>query len=292
MGMFAGAFTALITPFRDDAVDERALRDLVEDQVQKGINGLVPCGTTGESVNLSHAEYSKVVALTVDQAKGRVPVVAGAGTASTRHTIELSRAARDARADGVLLITPYYNRPTQEGLYAHFKAVAAAVDLPIMLYNLPARTGVDLAYSTLERLADIPSIVAIKEATGNALRSAEIATKLGDRFTILSGDDALTLPILAVGGQGVVSVASNVVPAEVSRIVQLGRAGDFAAARALAQRLTPLCEALFIESNPGPVKAALAMCGRIAPEIRLPLVMPTEPTQARVRGALQALRLL
>jgi 4-hydroxy-tetrahydrodipicolinate synthase len=292
MGMFEGAFTALITPFRDDSVDERALRDLVEDQVQKGIGGLVPCGTTGESVNLSHAEYLQVVTATVDQAKGRVPVVAGAGTASTRHTIELARAARSAGADGLLLITPYYNRPTQEGLYRHFEAVADAVNLPIMLYNLPARTGVDLAFATLERLAEIPSIVAIKEATGNVLRSAEIASKLGGRFTILSGDDALTLPIMAVGGQGVVSVASNLVPAEVAKIVALGRDGDFAAARAVAQRLTPLCEALFIESNPGPVKAALAICGRIAPEIRLPLVMPTEPTQARLRSVLHEMRLL
>jgi 4-hydroxy-tetrahydrodipicolinate synthase len=292
MGMFAGAFTALITPFRNDAVDERALRELVEDQIQKGIDGLVPCGTTGESVNLSHDEYLKVVTATVDQAKGRVPVVPGAGTASTRHSIELARAARSAGADGLLLITPYYNRPTQEGLYAHFEAVADAVNLPIMLYNLPARTGVDLAFSTLERLAEIPSIVAIKEATGNVLRSAEIVGKLGGRFTILSGDDALTLPILAVGGQGVVSVASNLVPAEVARIVDLGRDGDFAAARALSQSLIPLCEALFIESNPGPIKAALAMCGRIAPEIRLPLVMPTEPTQARLRSVLQEMRLL
>jgi 4-hydroxy-tetrahydrodipicolinate synthase len=170
--------------------------------------------------------------------------------------------------------------------------VADAVNLPIMLYNLPARTGVDLAFATLERLAEIPSIVAIKEATGNVLRSAEIASKLGGRFTILSGDDALTLPIMAVGGQGVVSVASNLVPAEVAKIVALGRDGDFAAARAVAQRLTPLCEALFIESNPGPVKAALAICGRIAPEIRLPLVMPTELTQARLRSVLHEMRLL
>jgi 4-hydroxy-tetrahydrodipicolinate synthase len=212
MGTFAGAWTALITPFRNDALDERALRDLVEDQITKGIDGLVPCGTTGESVNLSHAEYAKVLAITVEQAKGRVPVVAGAGSASTRHAIELAHAARSARADGLLVVSPYYVRPSQEGLYQHFKAVAAAGDLPIVLYNIPIRCGIDLSLATLERLAEVPSIVAIKEATGNVVRSADIAAKLGDRFTILSGDDGLTLPIMAVGGQGVISVASNVVP--------------------------------------------------------------------------------
>jgi 4-hydroxy-tetrahydrodipicolinate synthase len=292
MGIFAGAWTALITPFRNDAVDERALRDLVEDQIQQGIDGLVPCGTTGESVSLSHEEYAKVVTITVEQAKGRVPVVAGAGSASTRHTIELGQTARSARADGVLVITPYYNRPTQDGLFAHFEAVTKAVQLPLMLYNLPARTGVDLAFSTLERLAEIPSIVAVKEATGNVLRSSEILSKLGDRFSVLSGDDALTLPILALGGHGVVSVVSNLVPGDVARLVQRGRAGDFAAARAIHQRLQSLGEVLFVESNPGPVKAALAICGRIAPEIRLPLVLPSEPVQARIRAALQATGLL
>jgi 4-hydroxy-tetrahydrodipicolinate synthase len=290
--MFAGAWTALITPFRNDAVDERALRDLVEDQIQKGIDGLVPCGTTGESVSLSHAEYKKVVSVTVEQAKGRVPVVAGVGTASTRHTIELAELACGVRVDGLLVVTPYYNRPTQEGLYAHYKAVSDAAALPIMLYNIPARTGVDLGLATLERLAELPAIVAIKEATGNVQRSAEIAAKFGERFTILSGDDALTLPIMAVGGQGVVSVGSHLVPAEFARLVRLMREGDLAGALALSQRLQPLFEALFIESNPGPIKAALAMCGRIAPELRLPLVLPTEATQARVRAALQQLRLL
>jgi 4-hydroxy-tetrahydrodipicolinate synthase len=292
MGKFAGAWTALVTPFRNDAVDERALRALVEDQIVKGIDGLVPCGTTGESASLNHAEYLEVLRHTVEQAKGRVPVVAGAGSASTRHSIELAQAAKDAGADGVLLVTPYYSRPTQDGLYAHFTAIAAAVDLPIMLYNIPIRTGVDLALATLERLASVPSIVAIKEATGNVLRSAEISARLGERFTILSGDDALTLPIMAVGGQGVVSVASNVVPGEVARLVQLCREGDMASARVLSHRLRSLCEALFIESSPGPVKAALAMCGRIQPEMRLPLVMPGAASQTQIRGVLKQLGLL
>jgi 4-hydroxy-tetrahydrodipicolinate synthase len=291
MSNYAGAWTALVTPFRSDAVDERALRDLVEHQIQAGIDGLVPCGTTGESVNLSHAEFVKVVELTVDQARGRVPVMAGSGTASTRHVIELSRAARDAGASSLLVVCPYYNRPTQEGLYAHFAAVAEAAGLPICLYNIPGRTGVDLALGTLERLAALPSIVAIKEATGNVIRSADIVAQFGDRFTVLSGDDVLTLPIMAVGGKGVISVASNVAPAEVARAVHSFRDGDLAGARAQSQRLRLLYEALFLESSPGPVKAALSMCGRIAPEIRLPMVMPGEATQTRVRAVLAQLGL-
>jgi 4-hydroxy-tetrahydrodipicolinate synthase len=291
MGTFAGAWTAMVTPFRNDAVDEKALRELVEGQIKGGIDGLVPCGTTGESVNLSHAEFVKVIEVTADQARGRVPVMAGSGTASTRHVIELSKAAKAAGASSLLIVSPYYNRPTQEGLYAHYAAIAAAVDLPIVLYNIPGRCGVDLAMATLERLAAIPSIVAIKEATGNVLRSAEIAAQFGDRFTILSGDDALTLPIMAVGGHGVISVASNLVPAEVAGVVDRFQAGDLAGARAQSQKLRALYEVLFVESSPGPIKAALAMCGRIAPEIRLPMVMPTEPTRARIRGVLAQLGL-
>jgi 4-hydroxy-tetrahydrodipicolinate synthase len=291
MGMFAGAWTALITPFRNDSVDEPALRALVEDQVKQGIDGLMPCGTTGESVNLSHAEFVQVVRIVIDQVKGRVPVCPGIGTASTRHSVDLARAAKDARADGMLVVSPYYNRPTQEGLFAHFAAIASAVDLPLVLYNIPGRTGVDIALPTLEKLASLPSIVAIKEATGNVTRSAEIATRLGERFTILSGDDGLTVAIMAVGGHGVVSVASNLVPGEVARVVHLFRDGDVAGARALEQRLRPLYEALFMEASPGPVKAALAMCGRIAPEIRLPLVPPTDAAVATIRGVLLQLGL-
>ena len=289
MGTFAGAWTALVTPFREDVVDEEALRGLVEAQIRGGIDGLMPCGTTGESVNLSHAEFVKVVQITVDQARGRVPVVAGSGTASTRHAIELSRAASDAGAAGLLVVAPYYNRPTQEGLYEHFIAIAGAVDLPIVLYNIPARTGVDVSLATLERLAAVPSIVAIKESTGNVARSADIAAHFGERFVILSGDDALTLPIMAVGGHGVVSVAANLVPADVARVVDLFREGDLAGARAQAQRLRPLYEALFIESSPGPIKFALAACGRIKPEIRLPMVPPTDASQAHIRAVMKQL---
>jgi 4-hydroxy-tetrahydrodipicolinate synthase len=289
MGMFAGAWTALVTPFRNDEVDEKALRDLVEAQIQGSIDGLMPCGTTGESVNLSHAEYAKVVAITVDQARGRVPVVAGSGSASTRHTIELSRAAKDAGAAGLLVVSPYYNRPTPDGLYEHFVGIAGAVNLPIVLYNVPGRTGVDVSLATLERLAAVPSIVAIKESTGNVVRSADIAAHFGDRYTILAGDDGLTLPILAVGGQGVVSVASNLVPAEVARAVHLFRDGDLAGARSLSQRLRALYDVLFIESSPGPIKYALAACERIKPEIRLPMVLPTDASQERIRSVMAQL---
>jgi len=292
MGMFEGAWTALATPFRDDAVDERALRELVELQIAGGIDGLMPCGTTGESVCLSHAEHVLVARTVIEQVKGRVPVVVGSGTASTKHTLELCAVAKGLRADGVLIVSPYYNRPSQDGLYAHFKRVAEQAGLPVVLYNIPGRCGVDVALPTLERLAALPQIVAVKEASGHVGRSADIAALFGARFTILSGDDALTVPIMAVGGRGVVSVASNVAPALVARQVDLQLAGDLAGALAVAQRLRPLYEALFVESSPGPVKAALAMQGRAAPEIRLPLVMPSEANQARLRRVLSELSLL
>ena len=287
--MFEGAWTALVTPFRGDAIDERALRDLVEGQIAGGIDGLMPCGTTGESVNLDNAEFAQVVRIVIDQAKGRVPVVPGVGTASTRHSLELTAEAKKLRADGVLLVSPYYTRPTQEGLYAHFKLIAERGDLPVVLYNIPGRCGVDVSLATMERLAGVERIVAIKEATGNVTRSADLIAQFGSRFTVLSGDDGLTLPIMSVGGRGVISVASNVVPAEVAKLVDQALAGQWDDARAQAQRLRPLFEALFIEASPGPCKAALVMQQRIAPEIRLPMVMPTEPTQAKLRSVLAQL---
>jgi 4-hydroxy-tetrahydrodipicolinate synthase len=289
MGMFEGAWTALVTPFRDDAVDERALRDVVEGQIAGGIDGLMPCGTTGESVNLSHAEFAHVVKVVIDQAKGRVPVVPGVGTASTRHTLELAEEAQRLRSDGVLLVSPYYNKPSQEGLYAHFKLVAERVGLPVVLYNIPGRCGVDVALPTMERLAGVERIVAIKEATGNVTRSADLIAAFGSRFTVLSGDDGLTLPIMAVGGRGVVSVASNVVPGEVAKLVDLALAAKWDDARAQAQRLRPLFEVMFAEPSPGPCKAALVLQKRIAAEIRLPMVLPLEATTTRVRAVLQQL---
>lgn len=290
--MFEGALTALVTPFRSDRVDEQALRALVAEQLAGGIDGLVPCGTTGESVNLSHAEFSRVVEIVVEEARGRVPVLAGVGTASTRHTLEFSELARKLKVDGLLVVNPYYNRPTQEGLFAHFTTIAKAIPLPIVLYNIPVRCGVDLSLATMERLAAIPTIVGIKEATGTVQRSSEIARRFGDRFTILSGDDMLTLPSMAVGGHGVISVASNVAPKEISQLVDLLRSGDIVAARRQHLRLYELFEAMFIEANPGPVKAALAMRGLMTSEIRLPMVAPTEASLASIRRVLTELGLL
>lgn len=289
--MFSGALTALVTPFRDDRIDEKALRALVADQIDKGIDGLVPAGTTGEAASLSAEEYSQLLRIVIDEARGRVPVIAGAGAASTAHTIELCKVAQKHKADAVLVVVPYYYRPTQEGLFAHYGAVAKAVPLPIVLYNIPIRCGVDLTLSTLERIASLESVVAIKEATGNVLRSSEIVARFGDRFSVLSGDDSLALAIMAVGGQGVISVASNIAPAEVSKQADLMRAGDLAGARAQHQRLLPLYEAMFVETNPGPIKCALALRGVIQPEIRLPFVLPTEASQQRIRSALAAVGL-
>lgn len=288
MTTFTGTLPALVTPFRDGEIDEKALRELVERCIDGGVDGLVPCGTTGESVTLSEEEHARVVRIVVAQARKRVPVIAGAGTTATRRTIDLAERAREAGADGLLLVCPYYNRPTQAGLEAHFRAIAAAVPMPSILYNVPARTGVDLALETLARLADVRSIVAIKEATGNVLRSQQIVARLGDRFDVLSGDDALTVPVLAVGGKGVISVTANLLPRETSEVVRRWTAGDVSGASALHLRLAPVHEAMFVEANPGPVKAALADDGHIARELRLPLVWPEESSVQKVRAALRA----
>lgn len=282
----SGTLPALITPFRNGQVDEEALRALVERCILGGCEGLVPCGTTGESVTLEEDEHERVVRIVVEEAKKRVPVFAGAGTVSTKHTIELAERCKRAGADGLLLVCPYYNRPTQAGLEAHFRAVHEHVHLPSILYNIPGRTGVDLSVDTLERLSDVKDIVAIKEATGNVLRSAQIVSKLGDRFAVLSGDDALTLPVLSVGGTGVISVTANLLPKETSDVVRLWNAGSIVEARNLHLRLLPVHESMFVEANPGPVKAAIAARGHIAKELRLPLVWPMESSVEKVRAAL------
>lgn len=292
MTTFAGALTALVTPFRDGQVDEPALRELVERQVSAGIHGLVPCGTTGESVNLSDAEYARVVGAVADQAKGRVPVLAGAGTASTHHTIALGQAAKAAGADGILTVVPYYNRPTQDGLVAHFEAVADGVGLPTVLYDIPKRTGSSLSMAALTRLADNPRFVALKDATGDLAHAGAVIATFGDRFGVLSGDDGLTLPIMACGGTGVISVTSNVAPSEVVKLVEAMRSGDLPTARTHWRRLAPLEAALFIESNPTPTKFALSLLGYMSDDVRLPLVRPTEPSQATIRNALSGLELL
>jgi 4-hydroxy-tetrahydrodipicolinate synthase len=287
-----GAMTALVTPMRGGAVDAPALAELVEAQIAGGIDGLVPCGTTGESATLSHEEHAEVVRLVVKAAGKRIPVIAGAGSNSTAEAIALSRAARAAGADALLQITPYYNRPTQEGLYQHFRAIADAVPLPIVVYNVPGRTGCDLSVETLVRLAALDAIVGVKEATGTVQRSQQILAKLGDRLTVLSGEDAINYPLYAIGARGCISVVSNVAPKLVAEIWDAALAGDHARARTLHLRSLELADALFLESNPIPAKAALAMMGTIGPEIRLPLHPMSGPAQEKLRLALKNLNLV
>ena len=269
--MFTGVITALVTPFRNGVVDEEALRRLVDEQIGAGIDGLVPVGTTGESPTLDHEEHLRVVQIVIEQTRKRVPIIAGTGGNSTREAIELSKEAKRLGADGMLQVTPYYNKPTQDGLYRHFKAIIEAAPLPTVVYNVPGRTGCDLLPETVARLCDIKEVVAIKEATGNLQRASQIIARVGERLVVLSGDDATAFPLFAVGARGVISVVSNVAPAEFAGMWDAFAAGDLARARELHYRCFPLSEGLFIEANPIPVKSALAMMGKIADEIRPPL---------------------
>lgn len=273
--MFTGAYTAIVTPFtKTGQVDEKRLRELVEFQLANGIDGLVPCGTTGESPTLSHEEHNHVIELTVKFVGKRCPVIAGTGSNCTDEAITLTQHAKAAGVAATLQVVPYYNKPTQAGLYAHFRAIAEAVDLPMIVYNIPGRCGVDLANDTLARLRkDLPKqVVGLKEATGNVDRVSQTRALVDDGFDVLSGDDSLTLPMMSVGARGVISVASNVAPREVSDMVHAASKGDFATAGKLHARLLPLFKDLFIETNPVPVKAALAMAGKIEETYRLPLV--------------------
>ena len=292
--MFTGCGTALVTPFRKDlSLDEDALRRLVRRQVDAGINFLVPCGTTGESPTLSREEQLRLVEITVEEARlSKTPVVAGAGGANTAHVIEMAREFQALGASGILSVTPYYNKPTQEGLYQHYEAIAGAIRLPIILYNSPGRTGVNIEPATLVRLAEIENIVAVKEASGNISQMATILDKVPQRFLVLSGDDAITLPLMALGGRGVISVSSNEIPAEMGRLVQLALANDFAAAREIHRRYARLLEANFIETNPGPVKAAMALMGLLEPVWRLPMVAPKAENLAKIRSALESVGLV
>ena len=292
MSMFTGVITALVTPFRNDTVDEKALRDLVEDQIANGIDGLVPVGTTGESPTLSFEEHIRVIEIVVEAARKRVPVIAGTGSNATREAIELSREAKRVGADALLQVTPYYNRPTQDGLYRHFKAVVEAVPLPTILYNVPGRTGCDLLPETIARLAELPAIVGVKEATGSALRATQVLAKVGDRLVVLSGDDATAFPLYALGARGCISVVSNVAPAGMSGMWDAAAAGDWQKARELHYKLLPLGEWLFVEPNPIPVKAALAMMGRIAEELRPPLYPLAGANREKVREVLANLKLI
>ncbi|HEV2199785.1 MAG TPA: 4-hydroxy-tetrahydrodipicolinate synthase [Bryobacteraceae bacterium] len=291
--MLKGCGTALITPFRKDlSLDEAAMRRLVERQVKGGIDFLVPCGTTGESPTLSRAEHLRVVEITLEVAKGKVPVVAGAGGYSTAEVIELARELQLMGVDGLLSVTPYYNKPTQEGMYQHYKAIANAVTLPIIVYNVQGRTGVNVETATLKRLAEIGNIVGVKEASGNIGQMASVCHNLPADFAILSGDDAVTIPLIALGGRGLISVASNEIPTEMTKLTNFAIAGDFAGARALQRAWLPLMEVNFAESNPIPVKAAMAMMGLIEPVYRLPMCPPQPQNQAKIEAVLKSSGLL
>jgi 4-hydroxy-tetrahydrodipicolinate synthase len=290
--MFKGVITALVTPFRGDAVDEEALRRLVDEQIRAGIDGFVPVGTTGESPTVSVEEHIRIIKIVVEETRKRVPVIAGTGANSTREAIELTREARAVGADGTLQVTPYYNRPTQDGLFRHFKAIADAAGLPIVVYNVPGRTGCDLLPETMARLCEVPLVVGIKEATGSAQRAAQIIARVGDRMVVLSGDDATAFPLYALGAQGCISVVSNVAPADMAAMWDAAAAGNWNKARELHYRVFPLSEGLFIEANPIPVKAALAMMGKIADEIRAPLYPMTGANREKVRKILADLKLI
>ncbi len=290
--MFHGAFSALVTPFRDGAIDEKALRELVEWQIQSGIDGLVPCGSTGESATLSHAEHEQVIKVVIDQARRRVPVVAGTGSNSTAEAIRLTTYAREVGADGALLISPYYNKPTQDGIYRHYKAIASAVDLPLIVYNIPGRTGSNIAPETFARMCDIRNVAGIKEASGSMDQCSDILKLCGERLTMLSGDDSLTLPLMAMGAKGVIAVITNIMPREMHELAAAGLEGDFARARDLHFRMLPLMRALFVETNPIPIKQACALMGKCSNEVRMPLVPMTPPAAEKLHAAMKTAGLI
>ncbi|MEP6592088.1 MAG: 4-hydroxy-tetrahydrodipicolinate synthase [Acidobacteriota bacterium] len=289
---FTGCGTALVTPFTaGGGLDEAGVRRLARRQIDAGIHFLVPCGTTGETPTLSAAERRRVVEIVVDEARGEVPVLAGAGGYDTREVSEAAAEMARAGADGILSVAPYYNKPTQEGLFQHYQAIARAVPLPIILYNVPGRTGCNIEVATVVRLAAIANIVGVKEASGNVTQMCELRHALPESFLVLSGDDALTLPVMSIGGRGIVSVASNEIPAEMARMVELAEAGDFAGARALHHRLLPLMQVNFVESSPIPVKAAMAMMGLLDEVYRLPMVPPAAASRERIGRVLRDLGL-
>ncbi|MEO5353110.1 MAG: 4-hydroxy-tetrahydrodipicolinate synthase [Magnetococcus sp. XQGC-1] len=290
--MFKGVFTALITPFKDGKLDETALANMIEFQINNGISGLVPCGTTGESATLSHAEHKQVITTCLNLVNGRVPVIAGAGSNSTAETIELTRFAKEAGANGALLITPYYNKPTQQGLFRHYQTVADAVDIPIVLYNVPGRTGVDMLPDTITRLAKHPNIVAVKEATANMERASIILQQTEGKITLLSGDDATFLPFLAIGGEGVISVSTNIAPDQMVALWRHFCKGDLTASRRSHTKLLEINRLLFCETNPIPVKAAAAMMGLCGPEIRLPLTPLADQHREPLRQAMRRIGLV
>lgn len=285
--MFSGSIVALVTPFRNGAVDVDALGELIEFQIRNGTSAISPCGTTGESATLSMEEHRRVIELTVAFVNKRVPVIAGTGSNSTNEAIELTEFAKRAGADATLQVTPYYNKPTQEGLYRHYRAIAKAVPFPQMLYNVPGRTSVNLLPETVARLAEIPEIVAVKEASADLGQMAEIMRLAGDKIVLLSGDDNVTLPVLAIGGRGVVSVVANIAPRETADVVAAWDKGRIDEARTRFLRLLPLCKAAFYETNPVPVKTALSLMGKIDGELRLPLAPLSEANRERLENVLR-----
>lgn len=285
--MFKGSIVAIVTPFRNDAIDEERLRELVEFQIENGTDAIVPCGTTGEASTLDYEEHDRVIEIVVEQAGKRVPVIAGTGSNSTKEAIELTEHARKIGADGALLVTPYYNKPTQEGLYRHYKAVAEAVPLPQILYNVPGRTGVNLLPETVARLAEISNIVAIKEATGSLQQASEVLSLCGDKLDVLSGDDFITFPMMACGAKGVISVVANIMPKEVAAMVDSFNAGNLEEARKWHLKLLRISNAMFIETNPVPVKTAVALMGKATDEVRLPLAPMSEANRAKLAGIMK-----
>lgn len=285
--MFKGSLVAIVTPFVNGKLDEKRFNSLLEFQIKNGTSGIVPCGTTGESATLSLKEHERVVEITVQTVAGRVPVIAGAGSNNTAEAIRLTRYAKGAGADGVLLISPYYNKPTQKGIYLHFKAIAEEVDIPIVLYNIASRTGINIEPDTVAKLAQIKNIVAIKEASGNLSQMAQIVKVCGDNIALISGDDALTLPVLSIGGIGVISVVANIVPAQTAQLIKLFEDGKIKEAREVYYQLLPLVKAMFIETNPGPVKQALGMMGLVKPELRLPLSPMLPDNEEKLRQVLK-----
>jgi len=286
--MLNGSLVALITPFRDGKVDEKAFQSFVEWQIEQGTEGVVPCGTTGESPTLSHAEHKRVVDLCVEVAKGRVPVVAGAGSNSTEEAIDFTRHAKQAGADAALVVTPYYNKPTQEGLYQHYKAIAEAVDLPVIIYNIPPRCVIDMSVGTMARLAKLPNIVGVKDATNDLARPLRTRAAIGPEFSILSGEDVTAIAFMGQGGDGCISVTANVAPRACADMHQAWRRGETATAMKINERLLPLHDALFCETSPAPVKYACALLGKSTPDVRLPLVPASAQAQEQVRSAMRS----
>ncbi len=291
--MFKGSIVAIVTPFQAGKIDEKKFRELIEFQIKNGSSGIVPCGTTGESATLNFEEHERVIEIAIDAAKKRVPVIAGTGSNSTEEAVMLTRHAAEAGADASLQVSPYYNRPTQRGLYAHFKKIADAVHIPIILYNIASRTGVNIEPETIARLAgDCKNIVAVKEASGSLDQMARIKQLCGEKFELISGDDSLTLPVLSIGGTGIISVVANIVPRDVADLVAEFEKGNFSKARQLHYKLLPLIKAVFLETNPIPIKTAMGLLGMCAPDLRLPMCEMSEENQEKLKKALKEYGLL